>query len=44
MRDAATDEPLRGRLVDAGLARAGTFTWRRTAQLTVAAYRRAIEK
>jgi glycosyltransferase involved in cell wall biosynthesis len=44
MRDAATDEALRKRLVAAGLGRAATFSWRRTAQLTAAAYRRAVEK
>ena len=42
MRDAATDDGVRKRLVTAGLARAATFTWRRTAQLTAAAYRRAL--
>ena len=44
MRDAAADEDLRKRLAAAGLARAATFTWRRTAQLTAAAYRRAMGK
>lgn len=44
MRDAAANEALREGLVKAGLARANTFTWRRTAQLTVAAYRRALER
>jgi len=44
MRDAAANEPLREGLIQAGLARAATFTWRRTAQLTVAAYRRAMDR
>ena len=44
MRDAAADENLRKRLVAGGLARAATFTWRRTAQLTLAAYRRALQE
>ncbi len=43
MRDAAADDNLRKRLIGAGMARAGTFSWRRTAQLTAAAYRRAVE-
>jgi glycosyltransferase involved in cell wall biosynthesis len=36
------DEALRQRLVAAGLERAREFTWQRTAELTLAAYRRAI--
>jgi glycosyltransferase involved in cell wall biosynthesis len=36
------DEPERRRLAEAGRARAATFTWERTAELTVAAYRRAL--
>jgi glycosyltransferase involved in cell wall biosynthesis len=36
------DEAARVRLRDAGLARASAFSWARTADLTVAAYRRAI--
>ncbi len=40
----ALDEaPLRDHLRAAGIARAGGFTWARTAQATVAAYRRAHE-
>jgi len=33
---------LRERLVAAGTARASSFTWARTAALTVAVYRRAL--
>jgi glycosyltransferase involved in cell wall biosynthesis len=36
------DEPLRERLRSAGRERAAGFTWRRTAELTVASYRRAL--
>ncbi|MCW3014786.1 MAG: glycosyltransferase family 1 protein, partial [Solirubrobacterales bacterium] len=36
------DVPLRERLAAAGVARAASFTWARTAELTVAAYRRAL--
>jgi glycosyltransferase involved in cell wall biosynthesis len=36
------DESLRSSMRHAGLARAATFTWRRTAQLTCDAYHRAI--
>jgi glycosyltransferase involved in cell wall biosynthesis len=39
---ALDDEPLRGTLRDRGLARAATFTWTRTADATVQAYRAAI--
>ena len=39
---ALDDEPLRETLRARGLARAGTFTWARTAEATVAAYRVAI--
>ena len=35
------DEPLRARLREAGLARAGEFTWARTARITLEVYRRA---
>jgi len=38
------DEPLRRRLSAAGLARAATFTWERTARITLDVYRRAIER
>lgn len=37
-----TDGALRERLAIAGPARAATFTWARTAELTVASYRRAL--
>jgi glycosyltransferase involved in cell wall biosynthesis len=40
---ALDDEPLRGTLRARGLARAATFTWARTAEATVAAYRVAID-
>ncbi|MCU1678948.1 MAG: glycosyl transferase group 1, partial [Frankiales bacterium] len=36
------DVPLLERLAAAGVARAASFTWARTAELTVAAYRRAL--
>ena len=36
------DERLRAELIAAGLERARGFTWRRTAELTLAAYRRAL--
>src|SRR5262249_61764700 len=39
---ALEDEPLRATLRARGLARAATFTWARTAESTVAAYRVAI--
>jgi glycosyltransferase involved in cell wall biosynthesis len=39
---ALDDESLRGLLRGRGLARAATFTWARTADATVAAYRVAI--
>jgi len=38
-----TDEALRERLVAAGLRRAQSFTWERTARETLAVYRRALE-
>jgi glycosyltransferase involved in cell wall biosynthesis len=41
---ALDDEPLRGLLRARGLARAATFTWARTAEATVVAYRVAIAK
>jgi glycosyltransferase involved in cell wall biosynthesis len=41
---ALDDEPLRETLRARGLARAATFTWARTADATVAAYRAAIAK
>jgi glycosyltransferase involved in cell wall biosynthesis len=36
------DAPLRARLAEAGVARATSFTWARTAELTVASYRRTL--
>jgi alpha-1,3-rhamnosyl/mannosyltransferase len=36
------DDALRERLRAAGRERAGEFTWERTAELTVASYRRAL--
>lgn len=36
------DEPVRRRLRDAGVRRAATFTWERTARLTLDVYRRAL--
>jgi glycosyltransferase involved in cell wall biosynthesis len=36
------DERLRGELRESGLARAATFTWRRTAELTAESYERAL--
>ena len=36
-----SDEALRARLREAGLARAGEFTWARTARITLEVYRRA---
>jgi glycosyltransferase involved in cell wall biosynthesis len=39
---ALDDEPLRATLRARGLARAAKFTWARTAEATVAAYRAAI--
>jgi alpha-1,3-rhamnosyl/mannosyltransferase len=36
------DGALRSRLSAAGVARAASFTWARTAELTVASYRRAL--
>ncbi|HOG46758.1 MAG TPA: glycosyltransferase family 1 protein, partial [Anaerolineae bacterium] len=38
----ATDEVLRGRLRDAGLAHAARFSWARTARETLAAYRAVV--
>jgi glycosyltransferase involved in cell wall biosynthesis len=38
----ATDDPLRLRLRAAGLDRAAQFSWRRTAELTLQSYRRAV--
>ena len=38
---ALDDEPLRGRLRTRGLARAASFTWARTAEATILAYRAA---
>lgn len=43
MRALLTDEALRARLIVAGHERAATYTWARTAEHTLAAYRRAIE-
>jgi glycosyltransferase involved in cell wall biosynthesis len=42
MIDVAGDPELQARLRASGLARAGQFTWRRTAELTVASYRKAL--
>lgn len=36
------DEPLRTRLAEAGREQAGQFSWKRTAELTLAAYRKAL--
>ena len=36
------DKPLRRSLIERGLARAGEFTWRRTAELTCAVYDEAL--
>jgi glycosyltransferase involved in cell wall biosynthesis len=36
------DRPLAGRLAERGLARAAEFTWRRTAEVTLQGYRRAM--
>ena len=41
LRRALDDEPLRAELRARGLARAASFTWARTAEATVAAYRAA---
>ncbi len=38
-----TDRALAGRLAQAGRARAGTFSWRRAAELTVETYRKALD-
>ncbi len=47
LRDAVqrvlTDHELRARLRAAGRARAASFSWRRTAELTADSYRRAVE-
>jgi glycosyltransferase involved in cell wall biosynthesis len=43
MAKVLTDEALRERLVAAGLRRAQSFTWERTARETLAVYRRALE-
>jgi glycosyltransferase involved in cell wall biosynthesis len=40
---AVEDRPLRDALVAHGLARASELTWRRCAEVTLAAYRRALE-
>jgi glycosyltransferase involved in cell wall biosynthesis len=42
LRRLLDDEPLRERLHARGLARAGEFTWRRTARLTLESYRHAL--
>jgi glycosyltransferase involved in cell wall biosynthesis len=42
MESLLTDVELAGRLRDAGRERAALFTWERTAELTVASYRRAL--
>jgi glycosyltransferase involved in cell wall biosynthesis len=41
--DLANDPEKRTNLSKGGLARSATFTWRRAAEQTVAAYREAIE-
>jgi glycosyltransferase involved in cell wall biosynthesis len=38
-----TDAALRERLRTDGLARAATFTWERTARITLEVYRRIVE-
>ena len=40
----ATDNALRERLREAGIARAKTFTWRRTAELTMNAYKQVLSR
>lgn len=42
LRRLLNDDTLRRRLVEAGRRREAEFTWRRTAELTLASYRRAI--
>jgi len=42
LRRALDDAPVRARLREAGIARAASFTWARTAEATVGAYRRAL--
>jgi len=42
LRAALSDEAIRARLVEAGLRRAAGYTWRRTAEMTVEVYRRAL--
>jgi glycosyltransferase involved in cell wall biosynthesis len=44
LRRALDDEPLRAQLRAKGLARAASFTWTRTAESTVAAYRLAAQR
>ncbi|MEA2419189.1 MAG: hypothetical protein QOE60_1395, partial [Thermoleophilaceae bacterium] len=44
LAQAATDEDLRARLVQAGLARAATFTWDRSAELTDAVIGEVLEE
>jgi GT2 family glycosyltransferase len=44
LAQAATDEDLRARLVQAGLARAATFTWNRSAELTDAVIGEVLEE
>jgi glycosyltransferase involved in cell wall biosynthesis len=39
-----TDQPLRAKMRGQGLARAGRFTWQRTAQATLDVYREVIER
>lgn len=41
---ALTDEPLRARMRELGLAQAARFTWERTAQATLAVYRKVLSK
>jgi glycosyltransferase involved in cell wall biosynthesis len=42
VRRLITDPRLRAKLSDAGIARARAFSWQRTAELTLATYRRAV--
>jgi glycosyltransferase involved in cell wall biosynthesis len=43
LRRLLTDEPLRAELVARGRERVGIYTWERTAEATLASYRRAVE-
>jgi alpha-1,3-rhamnosyl/mannosyltransferase len=42
--EAVLDEPLAARLREAGCRRAGEFTWRRTAEATLAVYKHALRR